>query len=79
MKAAQRTITLGDGDSNDAQSHLVSIPARWRKDEKSPLYRHLDGANYAFADGHVKYIRADAWKSGLEGTQGFSSSPKKSK
>jgi prepilin-type processing-associated H-X9-DG protein len=42
--------------------HLMSIPVKWRSDAKSPLYRHLEGANFAFADGHVKWLRASGWK-----------------
>lgn len=61
-----QTISLGDGDSNNARYHLLSIPAKWRQDEKSPLYRHLDGANFAFADGHVRWFKADKWKDGLD-------------
>ena len=56
------TINLGDGtDVTDARYHLMSLPAKWRSDEKSPLYRHLEGANFAFADGHVKWFKASGW------------------
>jgi len=70
-----QTILLGDGndgiDSTNARYHLLSIPTKWRKDEESPLYRHLDGANFAFADGHVKWFKADKWNSKLDATNGY--------
>lgn len=63
------TIVLGDGndgtDVTDARYHLMSLPTQWRSDEKSPLYRHLGGANFAFADGHVKWLKASGWKNGV--------------
>ncbi|WP_157947659.1 H-X9-DG-CTERM domain-containing protein [Abditibacterium utsteinense] len=66
----KRTIAIGEGndgtDATNARYHLLEIPRRWRKDEKSPLYRHLIGANFAFADGHVKFIGAKNWKNGLD-------------
>ncbi len=61
-----RTVTLGDGDSDNARYHLAQIPQNWRGNAKSPLYRHLDGANYAFADGHVKWFRWSHWKTELD-------------
>ncbi len=66
------TITLGDGndgaDSTDARYHLMSIPQKWRDGKSSPLYRHQDagGANFAFADGHVKWLQGRDWKSDLD-------------
>jgi prepilin-type processing-associated H-X9-DG protein len=61
-------IALGDGndgkDITDARYHLDQLPEKWRING-SPLYRHNDGSNIAFADGHVKWIAAKSWKSGL--------------
>lgn len=34
-----------------------SIPDSWRQGENSPANVHLLGANYAFVDGHVKWIQ----------------------
>lgn len=52
------TILGGDGaDDANANSHLSQLPAAWRTDENSPAHRHLDGANYAFVDGHVKWFK----------------------
>lgn len=70
-----QTIALGEGndgkDATDARYHLLSIPEIWRKDENSPLHRHLDGANFAFADGHVKWLPATHWKGALDATNGY--------
>ncbi|HEX9997073.1 MAG TPA: DUF1559 domain-containing protein [Abditibacterium sp.] len=70
LDSMAQTILMGDGndgkDATNARYHLLSIPESWRKGEKSPLYRHLDGANFAFADGHVKWLRASGWKNELD-------------
>ncbi|MBV9867962.1 MAG: DUF1559 domain-containing protein [Abitibacteriaceae bacterium] len=60
-----RTVLLGDGNSSDARNGVYDLPPHWysinggpiHSDDKSPVYRHLGGANYAFADGHVKWLR----------------------
>ncbi len=53
-------ILAGDGeDDQDSSYHLSQLPAAWRKDEKSPAWRHLDTGNYLFVDGHAKAYRAD--------------------
>lgn len=59
-KAKATTILSGDGAADgDASYNLSNLPAAWRKDEKSPAWRHLDGANYLFIDGHAKAYRAE--------------------
>ena len=64
------TILMGDGndgkDATNARYHWLSIPQSWRNDAKSPLGRHLEGANFAFADGHVKWLQASGWKNELD-------------
>lgn len=61
LKAADQTILLGDGNSGldvaDARYSKYRLPPRWIQDTKSPAYRHLDGANYGFADSHVKWLK----------------------
>ncbi len=53
------TILVGEGlDDQNADYHLSQWPASWRADESSPAWRHLDGANNLFVDGHVKWFRA---------------------
>jgi len=51
------TVLIGDGIP-DAPSNasLSQLPASWLADSNSPAYRHLNAANYAFADGHVKWL-----------------------
>ena len=53
-------IFLGEGqDDAPLDTTLSQLPAAWGKDTKSSLWRHLDGANYGFADGHVKWLKAN--------------------
>jgi len=53
-----QTILLGDGRADSQTNYALSeLPLNWRSDENSPVWRHLDGANYAFADGHVKWLK----------------------
>ena len=53
-------ISSGDGnDGSDLTNSTYSydsLPDAWIKSQESPAYRHLDTANYLFADGHVKNI-----------------------
>ena len=57
------TVQLGDGNDGKipttASYAYNEMPTHWRRDKNSPAYRHQDGANYGFADGHVKWLRAD--------------------
>lgn len=56
---ASAIILSGEGkDDQNASYHLSQLPTAWRTDEKSPVWRHLDGANYGFVDGHVKWYQA---------------------
>ncbi len=69
-----QTILLGEGnhgtDATNARYHLLQLPAKWRSDTNSPLYRHLDAANFAFADGHVKWFPAKSWKNPVSHQRG---------
>ena len=55
------TLLLGDGDggylNSNARYAINSLPRSWLSTAGSPARRHLDGANYAFADGHVKWVQ----------------------
>jgi len=54
------TITSGDGqDDAPLHANLNSLLPSWKGDESSPAYRHLNGANYGFADGHVKWLKPE--------------------
>ncbi len=55
-----QTILLGEGVDNGAtNSHFSELPLDWKTDNPSPAKRHLDGANYAFVDGHVKWLKPE--------------------
>ena len=65
----QQTLMLGDGADApelglraDARFHLHALPPAWMADRNSPLFRHLGGANYAFSDGYVRWLRPDQVK-----------------
>lgn len=68
-----QTILAGDGnDGTDAVSpdyNYDDLPSKWRVDEKSPAWRHLDGANYLFVDGHVKALRPAKVKTRVKSTE----------
>ncbi len=54
------TILAGDGDDDSPTNYaLANLQQSWRGDQKSPATRHLDGANYLFADGHTKFLQPD--------------------
>jgi len=63
IKSSSLTIMLGEGndgtDAANARYSLSTLPAAWKSDKFSPLYRHIGGSNYAFADGHVKWMKAE--------------------
>lgn len=54
---AEHTVAFGDGpDNGPTNSHLWELPNDWNN-EDSFTQRHSRGANYVFADGHVKWLR----------------------
>jgi prepilin-type processing-associated H-X9-DG protein len=62
LTASALSVLMGEGndgtDATDARYALDSLPAAWISNTESPLYRHINGCNYAFADGHVKWFQA---------------------
>lgn len=60
ISSPKTPILMGDGkDAAPLGATLTQLPPNWIRDEKSPSWRHLDGANYGFADGHVKWIKVN--------------------
>jgi prepilin-type processing-associated H-X9-DG protein len=61
--ANEQIIMLGDGDGSSPQStasySIDQLPESWKTSTYSPAKRHLDGANYAFVDGHVKWLKPE--------------------
>ncbi len=54
------TLLAGDGAGDQLTLyHLNQLPKAWRTDPKSPAWRHLDSANYLFADGHAKLLKPE--------------------
>lgn len=55
------TLLMGEGDDSvdvtDATYSKSSLPVEWLADQNKPCWRHLGGANYAYADGHAKWLR----------------------
>ena len=54
------TTLIGAGITPDYKCTAVKTISYLSTDEGGttyPLGRHLDGANYAFADGHVKWLK----------------------
>lgn len=60
---ARYSIAFGDGndghDETTARYSLSQFPEAWRNNQNSPAYRHREGANYAFADGHAKWLKPE--------------------
>ncbi|RYG75019.1 hypothetical protein EON80_02010 [bacterium] len=67
------TFALGDGndgkDLTDARYSFKELPDPWRK-VGSPMYRHEEGANLAFIDGHVKWFEVKSWKNSVSNGYG---------
>ena len=65
MPRRQTVFLEGDGDGfapdSDASCNKSEFPANWRQiqgDGQAPWFlRHVGGANYSFADGHVKWLK----------------------
>lgn len=51
-------VVLGDGSCREGSNQYVKNQFSW---DSSAEYarRHMDGANYVFAEGHVKWVPTD--------------------
>ena len=60
LTSPQTTFLIGEGndgtDNSDVTYNLKKFPATWLADKTKPPFRHIDTANYLFADGHVAWI-----------------------
>ena len=60
LAAPELTISLGDGlPDQPLDANLTQLPPTWLRDSASPANRHLDGAYYAFVDGHAKWFKPE--------------------
>ncbi len=60
IASPQALVLCGDGqDGAPLNITLPQLPEAWRTDEASPAFRHMDTANYLFADGHVRSLKAN--------------------
>jgi prepilin-type processing-associated H-X9-DG protein/prepilin-type N-terminal cleavage/methylation domain-containing protein len=63
LASPAQMVSFGDGnykgDLTDARYSLFALPQTWMDDKESPAYRHNGGANYSFADGHVKMLKPE--------------------
>ena len=63
ITSAFNLIMLGGGDGGSSDSTasyaLNHFSTPWLQSSDSPIKRHLGGANYAFADGHVKWFKPE--------------------
>ena len=61
-------------NGNSATSHNAACPTGTagfnRTDGSKPAERHFDGANYSFADGHVKWLKQSAFGHGCTAPNG---------
>ena len=59
LASPQQTILFGEGyDNSGTNAHLLELPFDWKSDEQPVSQRHSNGANYAFSDGHIQWVRA---------------------
>jgi prepilin-type processing-associated H-X9-DG protein len=57
----------GDGDGTSLSNSAADANAQRVQDMGSGRTRHLEGANYAYVDGHVKWLKPEVTLSGTTG------------
>lgn len=70
LSSPAQTILSGDGpDDAPTWSSRSRLPFDATTNADSFAQRHLEGANYGFADGHVKWLKPQTIKPTLSQTQ----------
>ena len=63
LDSVAQTVLSGDGDGGSAASTsryaINKLPRAWLNTPGSPARRHTTGGIYAFADGHVKWLKPE--------------------
>ena len=60
VAASTSSLAFGDGEpSDDPNISLQLMPPLWITKQNSPARRHLEGAEYAYVDGHVKWLKPE--------------------
>jgi prepilin-type processing-associated H-X9-DG protein len=83
LLSSPQTIISGDGNDGtevtDARYSLNSLPPLWLTTNGSPALRHPEknpsGANYAFADGHVKALKPEQISNAPVAQYGYTFAP----
>lgn len=60
LNNSANSVLLAEGNDGGARTTARyagdRVPPSWIESAASPAARHLDGANYSFVDGHVKWL-----------------------
>jgi prepilin-type processing-associated H-X9-DG protein len=73
------TLMFGYGQADSPQNYtLVNLSQEWRQNYGSPSFRHIETANYAFVDGHVKPLKPHQVTIDPPGPSVFTFTPKPS-